>query len=156
MRLVVSFTLGVCVLLLCPGELDAQTNAAAAAERLTEGDAVARFMASHPRIRALNARIEEVRARHAERALWPNPTLTLSRESVFDADDTFVLARQELPISGRRRHLNMAGRIAVDAAQADARFQTMQLQADVRTAYATVKHHDASLSLRNRDAGASP
>ena len=135
MRLVVSFSFGVCALLLSPVYVSAQTSATAHAERLTEGEAVARFMANNPRIRALNARIEEVRAVHAERALWPNPSLTFARESVFNTDDTFLLARQELPISGRRRQLRAAGRIAVEAAQAEARFQMMQLQADLREAY---------------------
>ena len=135
MRLAFSFSFGVCALLLSPVHVSAQTDATAHAARLTEGEAVARFMANSPLIRALNARIEEVRAVHAERALWPNPAVTFSRESVFNTDDTFLLARQELPISGRRHQLRTAGRIAVEAAQAEARFQTMQLQADLREAY---------------------
>jgi cobalt-zinc-cadmium efflux system outer membrane protein len=135
MRPVVFFSFGVFALLLSPVYVSAQTSATAQAERLTEREAVARFMANNPRIRALNARIEQVRAGHAERALWPNPAITFSRESVFNTDDTFVLARQELPISGRRGQLRTAGRIAVEAAQADARFQTMQAQADLREAY---------------------
>jgi cobalt-zinc-cadmium efflux system outer membrane protein len=135
MRLVVSLSVGVCALLLSPAGLRAQTTAAAQALRLTEGEAVARLMADNPRIRALNARIEEVRAIHAERVLWPNPAVTFARESVSAADDTFLLARQELPISGRRGHLRTAGRLAVEAAQAEARFQTGQLQAELRGAY---------------------
>lgn len=135
MRLVVCLFFGVGALLLCPADVGAQPNATSQVERLTESEAVARFMADSPRIRALNARIEEVRAAHAERTLWPNPAVTFSRESVFDTDDTFFLARQELPISGRRRQLRTAGRIAVEAAQAEARFQTLQLQADLRDAY---------------------
>jgi outer membrane protein, heavy metal efflux system len=135
MRLGFSFSFGVCALLLSPVHVSAQTSATAHAERLTEGEAVARFMANSPRIRALNARIDEVRAVHAERALWPNPVVTFSRESVVNTDDTFLLARQELPISGRRRQLRTAGRIAVEAAQAEARLQTMQLQAGLREAY---------------------
>jgi cobalt-zinc-cadmium efflux system outer membrane protein len=135
MRPIVSFTFGVCALLLSPVYVSAQTSVTAQAERLTEVEAVARFMANNPRIRALNARIEQVRAGHAERTLWPNPAVTFSRESVFNTDDTFLLAHQELPISGRRGQLRTAGRIAVEAAQADARFQTIQAQADLRDAY---------------------
>lgn len=135
MRLGFSFSFGVWALLLSPVHISAQIGDTAHAERLTEAEAVARFMANSPRIRALNARIEEVRALHAERALWPNPAVTFSRESVFDTDDTFLLARQELPVSGRRRQLRTAGRIAVEAAQAESRFQTMQAQADLREAY---------------------
>jgi len=138
MRLVVSLLFGVRALLLCPGDVGAQTNATAQVERLTESEAVARFMANSPRIRALNARIEQVRAGHAERALWPNPSVTFARESVLSTDDTFLLARQELPISGRRSQLRTAGRIAVEAAQAEARFQMLQLQADLREAYAAL------------------
>jgi outer membrane protein, heavy metal efflux system len=138
MRLVVFLILAVRALLLCPGDVAAQTNATARVERLTESDAVARFMANSPRIRALNARVEQVRAGHAERALWPNPSVTFARERVLGTDDTFLLARQELPISGRRSQLQAAGRIAVEAAQAEARFQMMQLQADLREAYAAL------------------
>jgi multidrug efflux system outer membrane protein len=106
--------------------------------RLTEREALARFSTSDPRIRALNARIDETRAIQAERTLWPNPSATFSRESVLGAHDTFLLARQELPISGRRSRLQTAGRLAVDAAQAEAQFERVQLQADVREAYAAL------------------
>jgi cobalt-zinc-cadmium efflux system outer membrane protein len=103
--------------------------------RLTEREAVARFLTSDSRIRELNARIDEVRATQAERTLWPNPSATFSRESVLGAHDTFLLARQELPVSGRRGRLQAAGRLAVDAAEAEAHFEQAQLQADVRAAY---------------------
>jgi outer membrane protein TolC len=106
--------------------------------RLTEREALARFLSSDPRIRALNARIDEIRASQAERTLWPNPSATFSRESVLGAHDTFLLARQELPISGRRSHLQTAGRLAVDAAQAEAQLERSQLQADVREAFAAL------------------
>lgn len=103
--------------------------------RLTEREAVARFVTSDPRIRALNARIDEIRAIQAERTLWPNPSVTFSRESVLGAHDMFVLARQDLPISGRRDRLRTAGGLAVEASQAEARFERVQLQASVREAY---------------------
>lgn len=148
MRLAVSLV-GVCALLLSPAGLRAQTTAPAQALRLTEGEAVARLMADNPRIRALNARIEEVRAIHAERVLWPNPAVTFARESVSATDDTFLLARQELPISGRRGHLRSAARLAVEAARAEARFQTRQLQAELRGAYTALllaQEHQAVLT----------
>jgi outer membrane protein TolC len=103
--------------------------------RLTEREALVHFLTSDPRIRALNARIDEIRASQAERTLWPNPSATFSRESVFGAHDTFLLARQELPISGRRRRLQTAARLAVDAAQAEAQLEKVQLEANVRDAY---------------------
>lgn len=138
MRLAVSVWCGVCAFLLIPARAPAQTGAAPQAQRLTERDAVARFLASDPRVRALNARVEEVRASHAERALWPNPVVTFARESVAASQDSFLLARQELPVSGRMRQLRAAGRIAVEAAQADARFRTAELLAGLREAYAAL------------------
>jgi len=150
MRLAVFSNFGVCALLLGPVHLWAQTPTTAPAQRLTEGEVVARFMAHDPRVRALDARIEAVRAIHAERALWPNPAVSFSRESVSNADDTFLLARQEVPMSGRRRQLRAAGRIAVEAAQADARFQTMQAQAHLRIAYTTLLlAQEQEAALRN-------
>ena len=76
---------------------------------LTEAQAVAALMASDPRVRALRARIDEVRAREAERVRWPNPGFVYSRESVSEAKDIFVLARQELPITGRRGSFRKPG-----------------------------------------------
>lgn len=106
--------------------------------RLTEHEALARFLNNDPRIRALSARIDEIRASQAERTQWPNPSATFSRESVLGAHDTFLLARQELPVSGRRGRLQTAGRLAVGAAQAEAQLERSQLQADVREAYAAL------------------
>ena len=130
-------------ILICVGALfarpcSAQPTAQAAQEsmlRLSEREALARFVASDPRIRALNARIDEIRATQAERTLWPNPIATYARESVLGAHDTFLLARQELPLSGRRSRLHTAGRLAVDAGQAEAQIERVQLQAEVREAY---------------------
>jgi outer membrane protein, heavy metal efflux system len=106
-----------------------------AVQPLTERAAIERLMAADPTLRALNARVDEVRALQAERALYPNPSITYSRESVFQTHDTFLLARQELPVSGRRRQLQTAGRIAVEAAEAESRFRATELQGDLRDAY---------------------
>ena len=143
MRLVLSFCVGVSALLLSPADVRAQEGATPSARRLTEGEAVARLMATDPRIRALTARIDEVRADHAGRALWPNPTVTFAREHVLNVDDTFWLAHQELPVPGRRAHLRTAGRLAVEAAQAEARFETSRLQSDLRAAYTALLHAQA-------------
>lgn len=138
MRLAVLVCVGALAALPC----EAQSREPAAQERslvrLTEREAVARFLAADPRIRGLDAGIDEIRAAQAERTLWPNPSATFSRESVRGAHDTFLLARQELPISGRRGRLQTAGRLAVAAAQAEAQAERVQLQADVREAYAAL------------------
>ena len=138
MRLALFVCVGALSALPCSAQSAGQAAQKPPTFRLTEREAVARFSSSDPRIRALNARIDEIRATQAERTLWPNPSATFSRESVLGAHDTFLLARQELPISGRRGRLQTAGRLAVDAAQAEAQFERVQLQAEVREAYAAL------------------
>lgn len=138
MRLVNRLCVGACCLLSGSISAFAQGDAATRVQRLTEAQAVSRLMTSDPRVRAMSARIDEVRAMQAERVIWPNPAISYSRESVTDADDVFLVARQELPVSGRRGRLRTAGRMAIEAAQADARFQTIQLQADLRQAFTTL------------------
>jgi outer membrane protein, heavy metal efflux system len=138
MRLALFICVGALSALPCSAQSDGQVAQEPPTLRLTEREAVARFSTGDPRIRALNAGIDEARATQAERTLWPNPSATFSRESVLGAHDTFLLARQELPISGRRGRLQTAGRLAVDAAQAEAQWERVQLQADVREAYAAL------------------
>lgn len=133
MRLKVRLVVG--MLCLVSGIDEAAAQISPPVLKLSEREAVERLMTRDPRIRALDARVDEVRAQQAERALYPNPTATFSREHVFDTSDVFVVARQELPISGRRRLLQAAGRSAVNAAAADARMQTVDLQASLRDAY---------------------
>ena len=133
MRLAIFVCVGALSALPCSAQSSPQAQESML--RLTEREALARFVTSDPRIRALNARIDEIRATQAERTLWPNPSATFSRESVLGAHDTFLLGRQELPVSGRRSRLQTAGRLAIDAAQAEAQIERVQLQADVREAY---------------------
>lgn len=103
--------------------------------RLTESDALARQRAADPGIRAIESRAAAVRAANAERTLWPNPVASLSRERVAGTSDLFAVARQELPVSGRRGHLREAGRLAGEAADADAAFDIGLRQAELRRAF---------------------
>jgi cobalt-zinc-cadmium efflux system outer membrane protein len=100
--------------------------------RITEAEALRRLSGDDPRVRALRARVDEVRAAQSLRAVRPNPTITFSREKVGDAHDDFILGRQEIDVSGRWSELRRAGALAVEAAEADARHQTVQLQAFIR------------------------
>lgn len=138
MRLVVCVFSAFCTVLACATDAPAQTPPSVPLQPMSEREAVARFMADDPRVRAIYARIEQVRATQAERTPWPNPAVTFARESAFGTNDTFLLARQELPTSGRRRHLQAAGRLAVEAAAAEARGQVAALQAGVREGYAAL------------------
>ena len=135
MRLALCVCVGALSALPCSAQSSEPIEGRPSALRLTEREAVARFVTSDPRIRALSSRVDGIRAAQAERTAWPNPSATFSRESVPGAHDTFLLARQELPITGRRGRLRTAGRLAVDAARAEAQFEAAQLQADVREAF---------------------
>jgi outer membrane protein, heavy metal efflux system len=149
MRHVVYVCVGVCALLSGAVPVFAQGAAAVAADRLTEAEAVARLVASDPRMRALRARVDEVAAQQRDRSRWPNPSVSYSREHVAETTDLFVVARQELPVSGRLTRLAAAGRLALDGAEADARFQTLDLQIEVRHAFASLllsQERDAALA----------
>lgn len=138
MRLALFFCMGALFALPCRAQSSEQLAQQSPPLRLTEREVVARFVTSDPRVRALNARIDEIRATQAERTRWPNPSATFSRESVLGSHDTFLLASQELPIPGRRSRLQTAGRLAADAAQAEAAWERLQLQTAVREAYAAL------------------
>ena len=104
-------------------------------ETLTELEAVERFMTNDPRVRALETRVDEIRAEQADRARWSNPVVFYSQETTGDVQDAFLLARQELPVTGRLGLFREAGRIAVETTQADVWFQIAQLRAEVRHAF---------------------
>jgi outer membrane protein TolC len=124
----------VCCLSVC-AVARADMASAQAVPAITEHEAVARFTATDPRLRAMAARVDEIRAAQAERAPWPNPSFTYSREHVFNSGDTFWLGRQELPLSGRIQRLRAAGQLAVEAAAIDAQRELLALQAEVRRAH---------------------
>ncbi len=105
---------------------------------LTEELAIDRLLAQDPVVRALRTRVEEVRATQAERTRWPNPMISLSRESVADTSDTFYVGRQELPVSGRLGLLRDAGQLAVESTDAEVRFAVAQRIADLRHAFAAL------------------
>lgn len=108
------------------------------ASTLTEAQAIDRLLAHDPGVRALRTRVDEVRAGLVDRARWPNPSVTVNRESVADTSDTFYVGRQELPLSGRLGLLREAGRFAVESSDADVRFAIAQRVSDVRHAFAAL------------------
>jgi outer membrane protein, heavy metal efflux system len=135
MRLVLPVCAVVCTLVAGAQPAGAQR---AAPQPLTESEALARMMLADPRVRAVRAHVEEVRAEHAEWTRWPNPSATFSREHAGDTGDLFLVARQEIPLSGRRGHLRTAGTLAVDAAGADATFQLRERHAALRRSFAAL------------------
>ena len=58
-------------------------SAGAQSMSLTEREAVARLAAESPRVRALRAVVDVSRAEASAAARWPNPRLTIDRESAW-------------------------------------------------------------------------
>src|SRR5262245_53208743 len=78
---------------------------------LSEADALARLSPDSPRVRAIRASVDVVRADVLAAGRWPNPRLTFNRESVAGITENMVTVTQPLPITGRRG-------LEVDAASA--------------------------------------
>ena len=133
MRVTILLSLGVCVILGSNRAATAQVRGPS--EPLTESAALRRLADRDPQIRAIRARVDEVRAAQAGRVLRANPTFSVSRESVGDVRDDFLLARQEIDISGRIGRLREAGTLSVRVAEADARHAVTQRQAALRDAF---------------------
>lgn len=95
-------------------------RAAAGQPPLTEADALARLSAESPRVRALRAQVDVVRADVLAARRFPNPKVTFSREAVAGVSEDFLLVSQALPVTGVRR---------LETAAADARVRAAELRA---------------------------
>ena len=133
MRLNLRPFVGVLCLLLLADEASAQTSAPAVL-KLTEREAVTQLMTRDPRVRALGARVTKF-ARSRRNACCIRTRRRRCLATRVRHERRFLVARQEVPISTRRRHLQAAGRSATDSAAANARRQIVELQAAVRDAY---------------------
>ena len=137
MRLAIRLCAG--ALLSCAVPASAQvTGPVDPVSTLTEEQAIDRLLAQDPGVRALRARVDEVRAAQADRARWPNPSVTFNRESVADTSDTFWVGRQELPLSGRLGLLRHAGQLAAESTEAEVRFAIAQRVSELRHAFAVL------------------
>jgi cobalt-zinc-cadmium efflux system outer membrane protein len=136
MRLAIRIGAGAFALVCTTVGLSAQGGASTAATfTLTEEEVVRRAHEYDVRLAAARTRTLEVRAAQAERARWPDPTVSFVREAVADAADTFVLGRQDLPVTGRLGLLRAAGDAASARAEADERLARADVMADVRLAF---------------------
>ncbi len=105
------------------------------AQELTEEEALRRFEAESPRVRALRAGVEVVRAEMRGRSLAPNPTIAFTREDAGGTKDDFFLVQQALPVTGRLGLLRRAGQAAVNATQAESSHALLQLRSNLRLAF---------------------
>ena len=115
---------------LVPAGVGAQTLS------LTELDALARLSPDSPRVRAIRAAVDVARADVLSVGRWPNPRLSVDRESVAGVSETLSTVLQPLPITGRRTLERASASAAADATERRADDAVRRARADLRLAYA--------------------
>src|SRR2546428_78750 len=108
------------------------------AQEMTEGEAVQRFERENAQVRALAARVREVRAEFRAFSLAPNPSVTYTREDSAGTRDDFLLVHQALPVTGRLGLLRRAGDSATSAAQANTDYSLLLLRSEFRMSFHTL------------------
>ena len=103
---------------------------------MTEADALVRLTADSPRVRAILAPIEIARVDELAATRWPNPLVTIDRESVGGATEYIAMVAQPLPITGRRGLERDAASALVGASSSRAEDGMRRLRADLRLAFA--------------------
>jgi cobalt-zinc-cadmium efflux system outer membrane protein len=103
---------------------------------LSEADALARLSPDSPRVRALRAGVDIARVDVLSASRWPNPRLTVDRESVAGVTEYLTMVSQALPITGRRGLEGDAATAAVAAASSRADDEVRRMRADLRIAFA--------------------
>jgi cobalt-zinc-cadmium efflux system outer membrane protein len=114
---------------------------------LPEAEALARLSADSPRARAIRAGVAVARAEISVAGRWPNPRLTVDRESVAGVSETLTTVLQPLPVTGRRGLERSAAMAAADANASRADDEVRRLRADLRLAYAEL----AAAQARERE-----
>jgi outer membrane protein, heavy metal efflux system len=126
-RVVIRATLAA---LLLPWSASAQTLS------LTESDALSRLSQESPRVRAIRSSVEIARADVLAAQRWPNPRLTIDRESVAGVTEYLTMVAQPLPITGRRGLEVQAATTLADASSNRADDAIRRARADLRLAFA--------------------
>jgi outer membrane protein, heavy metal efflux system len=114
---------------------------------LTESDALARLSPESSRIRAIRATADVARADALAAGRWPNPKLTVDRESVAGVTEYLTMVSQPLPITGRRTLAVQAATASASASASRADEDVRRLRADARLAFATL----AAAQTRERE-----
>ena len=112
------------------------SRAGAQSLSLTEPDVLARLSVESPRVRAIRAGTDIVRAEALSARRWPNPRITVDRESVAGVTEYLTMVAQPLPITGRRRLEIEAASALVDASTTRTDDLLRRARADLRLAFA--------------------
>src|SRR6266516_1372381 len=106
---------------------------------LTESEALARLSPSSPRVRAIRSSIDVARADVLAAGRWPNPRVTVNRESVAGITEYLTMVAQPLPITGRRGFEVQAASALVDASAGRSDDAMRRARADLRVAFAQLQ-----------------
>jgi cobalt-zinc-cadmium efflux system outer membrane protein len=114
----------------------ASSSVAAQSLPLTESQALAQLSSDSPRVRAVRSGVDLVRADVLAATRWPNPRLTLDRESVAGVTEYLTMVSQSLPVTGRRGFEARSASALVAATSSRADDGVRRLRADLRLAFA--------------------
>ncbi len=103
---------------------------------LTESEVLARLSPDSPRVRAIRAATDVARADVLAAGRWPNPRLTVDRESVAGVTEYLTMVAQPLAITGRRGLAVQAATASASASASRADEDIRRLRADARIAFA--------------------
>jgi outer membrane protein, heavy metal efflux system len=112
------------------------SSAAAQSVTLSESEALSRLSSDSPRVRAVRSTVAVARADVLAAGRWPNPRLTLDRESVAGVTEYLTMVSQSLPITGRRGLDSQSASVHVAAVSSRGDDNVRRLRADLRLAFA--------------------
>ena len=112
------------------------SSAGAQSVTLSESEALSRLSSDSPRVRAVRSAVEVARADVLAAGRWPNPRLTLDRESVAGVTEYLTMVSQSLPITGRRGLDSQSASAHVAAVSSRGDDNVRRLRADLRLAFA--------------------
>jgi cobalt-zinc-cadmium efflux system outer membrane protein len=123
---------------LCAALAVIPASAGAQSLTLTEAEALARLTPEASRVRALRAPIEVARAEALAAGRWPNPRLSVERQSVAGVTEYYASVSQLLPVTGRRAFEVQEASTLVQARTRRADDDVRRLRADLRLAFAAL------------------
>ena len=110
-----------------------------------------RFLTLSPQAQELRARISLAEAEAKTRTVYPNPSVSYSREGA--GYNEFFEASQTLPLNGRVRYLRDAGAASVSVADANREAALWSLRSDLRLAFYRMVAAQERVRLLSASAG---
>ncbi|MGH9628986.1 MAG: TolC family protein [Bryobacteraceae bacterium] len=115
------------------------------AQEWTEAVVVQKFLDQSPHAREARARVAIAEAEARGRSLYPNPSVSYSREGAGRTE--FFQTEQTLPVTGRLKLLRQAGTAMVRATESEGAFSLWQARSSVRQVFYRVLAAQQSESI---------